>query len=269
METSARIIRHDNSFLSTNVESPSSISTSVIENETVLIVLNTPGLSKDLIQSDSIFQRLWDISSLRACADGGANRLFDATNEKKLAELYIPDFVRGDLDSLRSEVRSFYEKYDCVIEQDFDQDTNDLDKCLQAIFMKQQDNSVNYTVCVFGAFGGRFDQEMASINALYNWQGKFHRILLFTEETCAFLLPCDVRNEVIINDEIEGPTCGIIPLGAPANSITTSGLKWNLNGDASSFGGLVSTSNQVRPGEIVTIQTSAPLVWTTEIIRRR
>jgi hypothetical protein len=71
-------------------------------------------------------------ASLRYCADGGANRLFDAleTDERrrrsfpskarsfpqrlKMARLtcnprYLPDLIKGDLDSLRPGVRAFYE----------------------------------------------------------------------------------------------------------------------------------------------------------------
>lgn len=257
-------IIHDNSFLSSE-DGCDGLHLSETKTKTVLLILNTPGLSKELVHSQSLFQKLWDISSVRVCADGGANRLFDAVKHHGEQMQYIPDFIKGDLDSLRGDVREFYENLGCAIEKDPDQDTNDLDKCLQAIFERQTSNSVNYAVCVYGAFGGRFDQEMASINALYRWQNKFSRLLLFTEETSAFLLPANVLNEVILNEDLEGPVCGLIPIGASAKSVHTSGLKWNLNGDTSEFGGMVSSSNQVESGKKVTIQTSAPLIWTTEI----
>ena len=68
---------------------------------TVLIILNQPICTKN----NSIFNRLWNMSSIRVCADGGANRLFDLsldqTNNKKL----IPDLIVGDLDSLRDDVK--------------------------------------------------------------------------------------------------------------------------------------------------------------------
>jgi len=106
---------------------------------------------------------------------------------------------------------------------------------------------------------------MASINALFRWRAKLDRIILFTEETSAFLIPAGVQNAIIIDDKIEGPVCGIIPINGPALQVSTTGLKWNLDGDKSEFGGIVSSSNQVMPGEIVTIKSSNELIWTTEI----
>ena len=35
------------------------------------------------------------------------------------------------------------------------------------------------TVIILGAFGGRLDQEVANIHALFKWQGTFRNIVLF------------------------------------------------------------------------------------------
>ena len=43
----------------------------------------------------------------------------------------------------------------------------------------------------------------------------------------------------------EGPTCGLVPLGAPA-VLTTRGLHWDVTDWPSAFGGRVSTSNRVE-----------------------
>eukprot|EP00816_Leptocylindrus_hargravesii_P001639 CAMPEP_0196802738 /NCGR_PEP_ID=MMETSP1362-20130617/2306_1 /TAXON_ID=163516 /ORGANISM="Leptocylindrus danicus, Strain CCMP1856" /LENGTH=295 /DNA_ID=CAMNT_0042174117 /DNA_START=529 /DNA_END=1416 /DNA_ORIENTATION=+ len=274
---------HDNAFLTNNVNNADADDSSSTDN-IALIILNTPGLSSDLIhvsskstppdaastEDCSIFQRLWTLSSYRVCADGGANRLLDAVAGAGTTnpELFIPDLIRGDLDSLRSDVRQYYSSNGCSVEQDFDQDTNDLDKCLQALAMKYNEPSSSspLTVCVFGAFGGRFDQEMASINALYRWKGKFDRLILYTEETSALLLPEDVENQIRINKKLEGPTCGLIPIGFRCESCTTTGLKWNLNNEILEFGGMVSSSNHAED-EVVTVHASSPLIWTTEMKR--
>eukprot|EP00814_Leptocylindrus_danicus_P001701 CAMPEP_0116022026 /NCGR_PEP_ID=MMETSP0321-20121206/10742_1 /TAXON_ID=163516 /ORGANISM="Leptocylindrus danicus var. danicus, Strain B650" /LENGTH=305 /DNA_ID=CAMNT_0003493019 /DNA_START=527 /DNA_END=1444 /DNA_ORIENTATION=+ len=287
---------HDNAFLTNNVHNTNADDNDSSSSRIALIILNTPGLSSDLIRVSSkstspntddhaassastatedcsIFQRLWNLSSYRVCADGGANRLLDAVTAAATTnpELFIPDLIRGDLDSLRSDVRQYYSSNGCSVEQDFDQDTNDLDKCLQALAMKytneqSESSSSPLTVCVFGAFGGRFDQEMASINALYRWKGKFHRLILYTEETSALLLPEGVENRIRINKELEGPTCGLIPIGFRCESCTTTGLKWNLSNDILEFGGMVSSSNHVE-NEVVTVHASSPLIWTTEMKR--
>lgn len=43
----------------------------------------------------------------RICADGGANRLYDSLSEQDRRR-YLPDLIKGDLDSLRQDVEAFY-----------------------------------------------------------------------------------------------------------------------------------------------------------------
>lgn len=87
-----------------------------------LIILNQP-FSKPL------WSRLWHASDWRCCADGGGNRLHDLLNgtdnrptsyiarllgwapqsQSTEADKYLPDLLKGDLDSLRGDVRQYYE----------------------------------------------------------------------------------------------------------------------------------------------------------------
>ncbi|KAL3897439.1 MAG: hypothetical protein SGARI_006916 [Bacillariaceae sp.] len=125
------------------------------KTKTVLIVLNTPITPR----ASPNFERMWHLSRERICADGGANRLHNFNSS------YIPDRIRGDLDSLQDDVKAFYASKGVSIEKDPCQDTNDLDKALQ-VCLDNEDNNDNSAsppprVIVYGAFGGRFDQEMA------------------------------------------------------------------------------------------------------------
>jgi len=217
-----------------------------------LIILNSPMERPP----SAIFDKLWEISSFRVCADGGANRLYHATvndrdndydensscsNGSGKINNYIPDLIRGDLDSLKPHVRDYYSTMDIDIgdrdmvrdkgstgkgkvriERDPDQNCNDLDKALNAIrdwFLATQmetqaqappsiltstststkQSAKTIQIYVYGAFGGRFDQEMASIQALYRWKDEFqYNIALYTDETFAILCRPGphVRNEI-------------------------------------------------------------------------
>ncbi|KAL4338686.1 hypothetical protein AHAS_Ahas12G0235000 [Arachis hypogaea] len=60
---------------------------------------------------------LWDHAKLRVCADGGANRLFDEMTQllhseqpSLLQSRYKPDVIKGDMDSIRTEVLEYYKK---------------------------------------------------------------------------------------------------------------------------------------------------------------
>ena len=261
---------HDSPFLDT-----------AVPVETVMVILNSPIRKPPSL----LFRRLWESSLFRVCADGGANRLHDSATE------YVPDAIRGDLDSLRLDVRAYYEERGTCVEEDGDQNTNDLDKALQLVNSRREEiwsstNNANRLVCVYGAFGGRFDQEMGSIQALFKWGDTFNnKLFLFDDNTCAFLLPSVIRNEIRLPfygespaNEMEnapdglvgeGPTCGLIPIGHRCEFVYTSGLKWNLDGSASlEFGGLVSTSNRAME-DVITVQASHPLVFTAEMTSGR
>lgn len=248
------------------------------KSRTALIILNYP-----IPRNSLLLNHLWKTSGTRIAADGGANRLYEYSKEM------IPDRIRGDLDSLDPTVRTYYETRNVSVEQDFCQDTNDLDKALQVLVTDKdkQTNSKNSIdrVVIYGAFGGRFDQEMASFAALYKWAPKFHdQIYLYSDETFAFLIPanqnCEIRLPFYNNHTIdeqeksgniqigEGPTCGLIPLGYRCESIITSGLKWDLDGTVVlEFGGLVSSSNRIME-PTVKVVASHPVVFTAEIVSK-
>ena len=139
-------------------------------------------------------------------------------------------------------------------------------------------------VFIYGGFGGRFDQEMAVINALCVWGKKetFRQTTLavYDEQTCAFLLSAlPTTNHIRIRYSGnglekthqpcgvgEGPTCGLIPILGRCEKVFTTGLQWNLNGDVPiEFGGLVSSSNRAID-DVVVIETSTPMLFTAEMI---
>ena len=271
------ILVHTSPFLRPANSNTASETTSNPEKvNQALVILNSPIRTPP----SPLFRELWDTSSVRVCADGGANRLYkaDAT--------LIPDLIRGDLDSLHPDVRAYYEQKGGVsIERDPCQNSNDLDKALTALLRKQKEEEpplLLTRVIVYGAFGGRFDQEMGCIQALYKWSAKFqYRMVLFDDNTSAFLLPAGVRNEIRLphygdttqqkqSDDKqqllgEGPTCGLIPIGCKCDTIVTTGFKWDLDGTIPmEFGGLVSTSNHVSE-EVVTVKASHPLIFTAEV----
>ena len=114
-----------------------------------------------------------------------------------------------------------------------------------------------------GAFGGRFDHEMAGISLLHAYTSRFSRLVFMGSENVAFLLEPGLSHVVEPDPRFEGPTVGLIPVGGACRSVNTEGLKWNLEGGCLEFGVLVSSSNCVVAEE-VKVTTDAPLVWTAE-----
>ncbi|KAL3827834.1 hypothetical protein ACJIZ3_016636 [Penstemon smallii] len=213
---------------------------------------------------------LWKHAQLRMCADGGANRLYDELpqlfpEEEALAirKRYKPDLIKGDMDSIREEVLQFYKNAGTeVVDASEDQDTTDLHKCVA--YVKDLPKLKNQNLCILaaGALGGRFDHEVGNINVLCRFPSM--RIILLSDNCLIQLLPCSHRHEMRILSDYEGPHCGLVPIGEPSKSTTTTGLQWNLTNAEMRFGGLISTSNIVK-GEIVTVQSDTDLLWTISI----
>ncbi|KAI5779326.1 putative thiamine pyrophosphokinase [Geopyxis carbonaria] len=224
--------------------------------EFALLILN-----QRIEKHDELFAALWHNAAVRVCADGGANRLYDSRNEAE-RHSWLPDAVIGDLDSLRGDVRKFYEENGVPVIQDPDQDSTDFGKCLKWIGQKKGEK---ITIVALGGFGGRVDQSFHSIHALHVAQGTGKQIYLVSEQSITFLLEPGM-NEMRTPMSALGPTCGIIPVGGPS-VITTTGFEWNLDNTETKFGGMVSTSNHLK-ADRVTVETKAPIVFTVEISKR-
>lgn len=149
---------------------------------------------------------------------------------------------------------------------DDDQDYNDFDKSLKlaahvetplpttnaatSSVINSYERLLPVSIVALGAFGGRFDQEMSSIHALHKWKDDFDRIILLDRENAAFLLQGTsdffISHRVEAVPEIEGPTCGLIPLAGAVAKVYTAGLHWNVNGQCLKMGELISSSNYVE-----------------------
>nr|GMD59430.1 thiamine pyrophosphokinase 1 isoform X1 [Ipomoea batatas] len=213
---------------------------------------------------------LWKHARLRVCADGGANRVFDELPQlfpdedaSDVRKRYTPNVIKGDLDSIRSEVQEFYTGLGSkVVDESHDQDTTDMHKCIAYIRDLPELETPNLCILVVGALGGRFDHEMGNINALYHFATT--RIILLSDDCLVQLLPKTHHHKIHIHHSVEGPHCGLVPIGSPSGSTTTTGLKWNLDNTEMRFGDLVSTSNIVQES-VVTVQSDTDLLWTISL----
>ncbi|CDS13597.1 hypothetical protein LRAMOSA05773 [Lichtheimia ramosa] len=223
-----------------------------------LILLNQP------IQHVERFHRLWTNASLRYCADGAANRLYDAfSDDEQKREFYIPDEIAGDLDSLRDDVREYYEKRNVKVTRYEEQMTTDFDKCIRSLKEREAQMDKMYDIVAAPTLSGRFDQIISNINTLYRLKDQVERrAVLVSNENLTVLLDKGTH-QIHCQPDYEGPTCGIIPMGVPA-TLTTHGLEWNLDHQECFFGGIMSTSNRIAK-DTIEIKTSAPVVWTIEI----
>lgn len=212
---------------------------------------------------------------MRVLADGAANRIYDGPEEVSVRsksktearEEVLPDAVVGDLDSIREDVKRYYRQRDVhVLDQSDDQDSTDLMKSLA--FVKEEMErkgwrTKEYTVAVVGAFGGRLDHVLGHLNILYQYRDM--DLVLLDNCSLAMLLE-EGTTTIDIDEQCEGPTCGLIPLGSAETRANTTGLVWNLNKEKHvlKFGGLVSSCNKLD-GKIVTVDADGPLLWTSEL----
>ncbi|THH26303.1 hypothetical protein EUX98_g7884 [Antrodiella citrinella] len=227
-----------------------------------MIILNQPF-------AFGLFQRLWVSSDWRCCADGGANRLHDAClkrDGKDVRENYLPDFIKGDLDSLREDVKQYYASKGVPIIYDKDQDSTDLMKCINELSAKEErEGNDRYELIVLGGLSGRLDQTIHTLSLLYKLRKTGRRIFAVNDENVAWVLD-QGEHHIEIDHALFGQTCGLLPVGVDSSVITTTGLEWNLTERESGFDGIVSTSNHLVPEEpVVYIKTSRPIWWTMEL----
>lgn len=219
-----------------------------------LVLLNQP------ITNRSAFEKVWHYSTVRVCADGGANQLYNyfGQNDEERKK-YLPDCITGDLDSLADSARQYYESLGVPVVRNEDQYSTDFQKAMKVVVDKLGPTA---PIISLGSMGGRFDQSMMSIHCLFLTHEKGQPLLLLSDHCVTLLLmPGTARISTPLTHL--GKTCGIIPIVGTAH-ITTKGLEWDVENWETKFGGQLSTSNHLMKDEIE-ITTDAPVIFTAEL----
>ncbi|KAF9350135.1 hypothetical protein BGX26_011640 [Mortierella sp. AD094] len=219
------------------------------EGKFALIILNQPILIQRHLFENCSTEYFGHLATYRFCADGGANRLYDLLKTDEERVKYLPDYIRGDLDSLRDPVKDYYISKGVPVEQVDDEYSTDFMKCVELIRSRdpvkgsaptssstsyssptpsgqEQRQSENLGVVALGGTGGRFDQSMSLVHHLYILNRERHATLI-SDESIVVVLGAG-KHEITCNLDIEGPTCGIIPVGSSEAILTTTGLKWDI-----------------------------------------
>ncbi|KAG9237806.1 thiamine pyrophosphokinase [Amylocarpus encephaloides] len=229
-----------------------------LHEKSALIILNQP-----LELRESFYRRVWDNSTLRVAADGGANRIHElVTSSSQKLEL---DLVVGDLDSLLPEVRDYWTEEHVKIEHDPDQFSTDFTKAVKHIWTAERKDPIN--IVALGGLGGRVDQGISVLHHLYMFQKSYDsgKMYLLSSECVTFVLKSG-KHKIKAQASFQGVRLnkhvGVIPLKEPSR-ITTKGLEWDVADWETEFGGQVSTSNHVVE-EWVTIETTKDVIFTID-----
>ena len=94
------------------------------------------------------------------CADGGANSAF------KLG--VIPQFIIGDFDSIKQNVREYYSTRSKIINYSRQNDT-DVEKCLKYAVKNNYEKAV-----ILGATGDRLDHTICNLGILLKFNNKIN-----------------------------------------------------------------------------------------------
>lgn len=203
-----------------------------------LVALDIPNLNE-------LYTTLYSQAGIVLVADGAANTIKQLIETS--TENYYPHLVIGDFDSITVDTLNFFTA-DTLKKID-DQDSTDLDKCLQHI--------ETGTTVILGNLAGRFDHSFGILNSIKKYSRNDIQIFLYDGKNVLFLLQ---PGENYIHLYEEWSYCGLIPLEG-STTVSSEGLHWNLDNTELKYGGLVSTSNYPESGS-VKVTTDKPLIFT-------
>ena len=191
---------------------------------------------------------LWESCECHVFADGGANQIY------AIDQTLIPDALVGDLDSVEPKVKEYYVNKGAELVVRPDQNSDDVTKCIMHI--KERFPQIKELILI-GVFGKNITQELANFNIFFFFPDI--PIYFVGEHNIMTMLR---PGEYIISSPRRF-TCGFVPFGYPVERVTTTGLRWNVDGPVQ-YGGIVSSSNEMEQ-RTVTLKTSHSLLWSFDI----
>jgi thiamine pyrophosphokinase len=138
-------------------------------------------------------------------------------------------------------------------------------KCFQSVDALERESSTPYNILLLGGLAGRLDQTIHTMSFLHKQRGRGRTVYVLTDDNMAWLLDSG-EHEIHIDEDLLGPTCGLLPVGIDSTILTTRGLQWDLKETESSFDGMVSSSN-ATVADRIWISTTKPIWWNIEVKR--
>lgn len=123
------------------------------------VEFNTLLILNQKINIGSLFYKLWSQYTVKICADGAANMLYDFFSDEIERSKFLPNYIIGDLDSIKKEVLEYYRKQNVIVIKQTTQYSTDFTKCVNLItlhfysekfheiigpYMKNNDNDVTH-----------------------------------------------------------------------------------------------------------------------------
>ncbi|XP_045446765.1 thiamin pyrophosphokinase 1 [Melitaea cinxia] len=233
-------------------------------------------LNRTIPQRNDFIKDLWNNATLTIAVDGGMvhwDNFVNKLTENDRKNMKLPDLITGDFDSITNDVLEKYKKKGCKTIHTPDQNHTDFTKALKELnnYCEQEKIQVDHVIAVAQS-SGRLDQILGNIQTLYlvreeRLLNPNTKMYLMSGDCIAWLLSpgahiIDIPEECRCNEEC---WCALMPVGEACDSVTTSGLKWNLDKQQLKFGRLVSTSNTFDGSEQVKVKCSNTLLWAMEV----
>lgn len=131
-------------------------------------------------------------------------------------------------------------------------------------------NEDSSSILVWGAIGGRFDHSIGTLHAVMVSAPEYRKVYLIQDGNLLFLLRKGTHTIECDKNQI-GPSCGLIPVGVDVPRVSTKGLKWNLQDQETSIGGLLSVCNVIpyaddhHTSTVEVTVHSGCIFWTCEL----
>ncbi len=183
---------------------------------------------------------------LRIAADAGADAMFQVD--------VTPHVVIGDLDSVSPPSLAWARDAGAaIVEYPVDKDATDLELALDYAVEHSADRIV-----LVGGTGGRLDHLLGNATLLAS--PRFAGITIVWESRDATVRVCRPGAPAPVRGTVDD-LVSLVPMGGDATGVTTTGLRWRLDGRTLTAGTTLGISNRLeRPDASVSVATGTLLV---------